>query len=58
MAKFIVRVWDEPHLVTTNKKSETVWVASGECLGERHNSQDRTEDAAVKQWREWAEIQE
>jgi hypothetical protein len=31
MAKFIVRVWGEPLLVTTNKKSETVWVASGEC---------------------------
>lgn len=55
MAEFIVRVGDEPCLVTTNKRSKTAWVASGEYMGKRHSSEHRTEGAAVKQWRESAQ---
>ena len=58
MAKFIVRVWDEPYLVTTNKRSKTVWVASGAYMGQRHSVQDRTEGAAVSQWRTSAQYKQ
>jgi NAD(P)-dependent dehydrogenase (short-subunit alcohol dehydrogenase family) len=33
MATFIVRVWDEPHLVTTERKSKTVWVGPRASAG-------------------------
>jgi hypothetical protein len=55
MGRHIVRVWDEPHTIETHQKSKSVWVASGEYMGETHSTQDRTEGAAVKRWREWAQ---
>jgi hypothetical protein len=48
-------VHDKPYEVTTHQKSKTVWIASGEYMGERHSTQDKTEGAAIKRWREWAE---
>jgi hypothetical protein len=54
MGKHQVRVWDQPYEVETYRKSKSVWVASGEYMGEHHSTQDRTEGAAVKRWCEWA----
>jgi len=50
-----VIVWDKPYAVTTDKLSKSVWRASGEYGGEHNSTQDRTEGAAVRRWREWAE---
>jgi hypothetical protein len=55
MGDRIVRVWDKPYTVTTDRKSKSVWIASGEYMGESYSVEDRTEGAAVKRWREWAQ---
>jgi hypothetical protein len=55
MGSHVVRVWDKPYTVTTDKLSKSVWRASGEHMGESHSTQDRTQGAAVKRWREWAQ---
>jgi hypothetical protein len=55
MGEHVVRVWDKPYPVSTYRKSKSVWIASGEYMGESHSSQDQTEGAAVKRWREWAQ---
>lgn len=55
MAVTDVMVWDKPYPVTTHRKSKAVWIASGEYRGEHHSSEGRTEGAAIKRWREWAE---
>jgi hypothetical protein len=49
-----VIVWGKPYEVHTDKLSKSVWRCSGEYMDERHATQDRTEGAAIKRWREWA----
>jgi len=51
----IVSVLGKPYAVSMRQKSKSVWVASGDCDGTRHSSEERTEGAAVKQWQVWAE---
>jgi hypothetical protein len=55
MSSHVVMVWDKPYTVTTDRISKSVWRASGEYMGQSHSTQDRTEGAAVKRWREWAQ---
>jgi hypothetical protein len=50
-----VIVWGKPYIVTTYKKSKAVWIASGTYMGETHNTEGRSEGAAIKRWHEWAE---
>jgi hypothetical protein len=55
MARRTVEVWGKRCELETYQKSGSVWVASGEYMGESHSTQDRSETTAVKRWREWAE---
>jgi hypothetical protein len=55
MGTHSVIVWGASCTVETHKKHKTVWVASGEYMGEFHSTEGRTEGAAIKRWREWAQ---
>jgi hypothetical protein len=52
--KTTVNVWDEPHEITVNQKSKTVWIAVGEYMGQRIEVKGRTESQAASAWREAA----
>ena len=52
--KRTVKVWDKPHDVVAHQKSKSVWIAVGECMGERLEVKGRTESQAVSAWREAA----
>ena len=49
-----VIVWGEPHIVTVNRKSETVYEAIGNYMCETICVNDQSEGAAIKRWREVA----
>lgn len=49
-----VEVWGKQYTVTLYQKSKSVWIASGEYLGEHRTVQDRSANSAAKRWREWA----
>ena len=55
MGTRVVTVWNERCTVETYQKSKSVWVATGECMGETHSAQDRSEGTALMRWREWAQ---
>lgn len=55
MSEHRVMVWGKPYIVTTHQKSKSVWIATGEYMGESKSVQDRSPGAAVKRWCEWAE---
>ena len=52
--KHTIRVWDEPQEVSVYQKSKSVWIASGEYMGERLEAKASSESAAVKHWQEAA----
>lgn len=51
-----VRVWDgeEPIEITVVQKSKSVWIASGEYMGQRFSVQGRTANLAAAKWRDAA----
>ncbi len=49
-----VEVWGKSFTVVTRQKSKSVWIAVGNCMGERIESQGRSKGAAVKRWKERA----
>ncbi len=51
----MVFVFGEPHPVTVEQKSKSVWVAVGEYKGESIQAQDQSEGSALAGWREAAE---
>lgn len=53
--KHIVLVWGRPQEVSANRKSKTVWIASGEYMGETIVERGPSEAAAVMHWRKAAE---
>ena len=53
--KIVVRVHGEPHEVTVDQLSKSVWRATGEYMNERHQTKDRSATTAAARWREWAE---
>jgi hypothetical protein len=55
MANFIIRVREEPQLVTTTRESKTVWVAAGEYKGQLVRRNSETERGAVTLWLESAQ---
>lgn len=55
MSTHRVMVWSKPYEVTTYQKSKSVWVATGEYMGESHSTTGQTEGAAIIRWREWAQ---
>jgi hypothetical protein len=50
-----VMVWGQPHVVTVNRKSETVYEVVGNYMCETICVEDQSEDAAIKRWHEAAE---
>jgi hypothetical protein len=53
MGTHLVKIWDKPRTVTTDRISRSVWRAADVYMDERHSTQDKTEGAAVKRWCEW-----
>ena len=58
MANFIIRIREEPQLVTTTRESKTVWVAAGEYNGQMLRKNGETERGAVTLWLESAQTAE
>ena len=52
-----VLVAGRPHEISVYRKSKSVWIAVGDYMGVTITVQDRSEDAALKRWREAAEHQ-
>ncbi|WP_172428718.1 hypothetical protein [Azospirillum brasilense] len=50
-----VLVWGKPYSVSVSPKSKSVWVAVGDYMSESIRTQDRSEAAALKRWREAAQ---
>ena len=49
-----VIVWGKQETVTVRKKSQSVWIAVGNYMGEALRVEAASEGAAVKRWREAA----
>ena len=49
-----VEVWGKPHDVNVSQRSKSVWVASGEYMGQQIQVTDRTATSAAKRWQEAA----
>jgi hypothetical protein len=45
-------VWGKPYEVRVRKKSKSVWIATGDYMGEPIEGKAATPGAAVKRWRE------
>ena len=54
MSQHTVIVWGEPHVISVDRKSKSVWFAVGDYKGESIRVEDRSEGAAIKRWREAA----
>jgi hypothetical protein len=54
MGECRIRVFESTCIVTTHPKSQALWIASGECQGQRHQATGPTQTAAIKAWVEWA----
>lgn len=52
--KQMVDVWGKKFEVVITQQSKTVWIASGEYLGESHSTKDRSANSAAMRWQEWA----
>jgi hypothetical protein len=52
--KHRVIVWDQPLMVDVYQKSKSVWVASGDYMGQHLSTQDRSQATALKRWAEAA----
>jgi hypothetical protein len=49
-----VRVRDKTYTVLVHRQSQTVWVASGDCMGQRLELKGTSENSAVSAWSEAA----
>ncbi len=49
-----VQVWGKTYKVAVHQRSKSVWVASGDHMGQPIETQDRSAGAALKRWREAA----
>jgi predicted transcriptional regulator len=49
-----VMVWGQPHFVTVNRKSETIYEVVGNYMCKTICVEDQSEDAAIKRWCEAA----
>ena len=52
--KQVVNVFSKSIEITVRQKNKTVWIASGNYLGELIQAQGRTVGAAIKSWRDAA----
>jgi hypothetical protein len=49
-----VKVWGDPYTGEVYQKSKSVWIATGEYMGEVHSTQGRSATSAAATWQEWA----
>lgn len=49
-----VIVWGKPHQVTVEQRSKSVWIASGDYMGQSHQTTGRSATQAANQWKVWA----
>jgi len=49
-----IDVWGQPETVDVQKRSESVWIATGRYNGQPHEGEGRTAQAAAEDWRYWA----
>ena len=49
-----VEVWGKPFVVNVSQRSKSVWVASGEYMGQQIQTTDRSAGSAAKRWQEAA----
>ena len=52
--KRTVSVWNKPCEISVYQKSKSVWIAVGEYMGERIETNGSSESAAVQHWRDAA----
>ena len=49
-----VEVWGKPYEISVTQRSKSVWVASGEYMGDHIQTTDRSPTSAAKRWQEAA----
>lgn len=49
-----VSVYGKAFTVKVIQRSKSVWIASGEYLGESYSTQGRTDSDAATAWQRWA----
>lgn len=49
-----VMVWGHPQMVDVYQRSKSVWVATGDYMGQSHQTTGRTANQAAGAWRTWA----
>ena len=49
-----VSVWGKPHKVTVYPKSKSVWIATGNYMGQSVEGKGSTERAALRAWHDAA----
>ena len=54
VSTFVMEVWGEEYEVRVRQKSKSVWIASGEYMGEHLVSEGSTARSAAAHWREAA----
>lgn len=54
MSERNIVVWGRTIRVTVEQRLKTVWVVSGDYLGKSIVTEDRTEGAALRRWKEAA----
>jgi hypothetical protein len=52
--KLKVQVWDKPYEIIVEQKSKSVWIASGEYMGNYLQVKGSSSSAAAKHWAEAA----
>ena len=57
MAAHTVIVWGKEVRITVERRSKSVWIATGDYMGTTIQVKAATEGAAIKRWRETAEYQ-
>jgi hypothetical protein len=51
-------VWAIPHVITVYQNSKTVWIATGDYMGERIEAKGSSADVAAKYWADAARFKD
>jgi len=51
-----VKVWGKPHEVVVYQKSQTVWIAVADYMGQRFEAKGKSWRSALTAWRRVAEF--
>lgn len=50
----VVKVWDRDATVSVDRRSKTVWIATGEYMGHRIETKGQSANTALALWRDAA----